>query len=444
VSAWRDRRFAWQIALFALLVRLLFLFVAGLAETRYDALYDDQIYADLARGLLAGRGFAMSHDYFVAVANHPTSIVHPVYPVLLAASYGLFGDVSLPFKLLQAVFGALTVLVVYGIGRQLFSNERAARVAAAIASVYPLLVVFVRPLITETLFTLLLSCLVYATLACVRRPSWRAWFGLGLLWGVCYLTRGESLAYGAVLAAWAAFEIRRSSSHRGRWASFAAAAALGLLLLVVPWTIRNAAVHGVPLVTENKLWNVWEANQGRYLFETSPATHEDPLPQRAHITDWDSLDEFHRDRRLLAGGLTFVRQQPRRAVWYAITRVLHSYPILPREIIAVWRGQSASRVRQDGLPLSSIDEFPTYQTWQEQLRVWPFRFIALFAAIGVLRAWRGRNLRPLAPLLALVLINMSVAAAVYGKERFRVPIEPYLILLAMAAIWPRRLQGRSL
>src|SRR5262245_24487222 len=64
----------------------------------------------------------------------------PLYPLLMAASYGAFGTGATPFRLVQAIFGAATCVCVWAAGRRLF-GPRAALLALLGSAVFPLHVV---------------------------------------------------------------------------------------------------------------------------------------------------------------------------------------------------------------------------------------------------------------------------------------------------------------
>ncbi|HID29763.1 MAG TPA: hypothetical protein EYP19_07125, partial [Desulfobacterales bacterium] len=132
---------------------------------------------DLAHQIISGYGYSLGHDHFIASSGQPTSIVEPAYPLLVTASYLLFGECFLPVRLLQAVFGAATCAFIYVIGRRAI-NEATGRVAASLSAVYPLFVMYTRPLLTEIISCFVLAVCVWQIYRLVERPS--AWnFFLG-------------------------------------------------------------------------------------------------------------------------------------------------------------------------------------------------------------------------------------------------------------------------
>src|SRR5213594_702281 len=64
----------------------------------------------------------------------------PLYPLVMAASYKVFGTGLAPSRIIQAIFGAATCLCVWTLGRRLF-GIRAGLVALFGAAVFPVHVV---------------------------------------------------------------------------------------------------------------------------------------------------------------------------------------------------------------------------------------------------------------------------------------------------------------
>ena len=77
---------------------------------------DTADYDEIALNLLSGEGF-VSRENWYGFEMH--SWRAPAYPFFLAAIYGVFGYGHTVAMVIQALIGAATAVVVYGIGRQL-------------------------------------------------------------------------------------------------------------------------------------------------------------------------------------------------------------------------------------------------------------------------------------------------------------------------------------
>jgi hypothetical protein len=179
--------------------------------------------------------------------------------------------------------------------------------------------------------------------------------------------------------------------------------------------------------TTSQAWSVWEANPLRYKQENDPEWANVRLPERKELPNWDELTELQRDQALSAMAFTFVREHPLQYIKYGIGRVYLSYPIFPRELIDPSTGQDATLAQNsDGTVLF---DFPTYTTLFEIIRVWWFRITFLTAIAGTIILIRQRKWGVLLFIL-LVLFNALAAFILRGKERARVYVDPYLIMLS--------------
>ncbi|HEX8689747.1 MAG TPA: glycosyltransferase family 39 protein [Solirubrobacterales bacterium] len=195
----------------------------------YDALAYERIAANLERG----EGFDLGTN-----ATQPASNYSPGVPLLAGTAYELSGGVhERHARLVLALIGALAVLFTYLIGRRL-SGPAAGLIGAAAVAIYPSLLEYQGMLMGEPLAATLLSGAVLAMLwAASRQDPPARWLVPGLLLGALALVRPEYLGIGLVLAvvilAWS----------RDRWRIGVANAAIllaGVVLVVAPWTVRNA------------------------------------------------------------------------------------------------------------------------------------------------------------------------------------------------------------
>lgn len=224
--------------------------------------YDAQAYAAIAANLERGEGFTVGPE-----ATQPSSNYSPGLPLFGAGIYRVSGGVHERLaRVVLAMIGALSVLFAYLIGRRLGRIQRTlkkgphrgsnsanaefdpALIGALVVAIYPALLEYQGMLMSEPLAATLLSGGVLAALWAWDGGQWR-WLLPGVLFGALALTRPEYLAI-AGLVALVVF-VREA---RGDWRVSLARAAiflLGLVLIVAPWTIRNAVAldRFVPIST---------------------------------------------------------------------------------------------------------------------------------------------------------------------------------------------------
>ena len=151
-----------SVAIFAtaFLIRVVYVLMIrehpGFDAPSMDALYHDK----WARAIAAGEPF-LEGPYFRA----------PLYAWFLGSIYWLFGPNYLLPRLLQAILGSISCVVVYYLGRDAF-DRRVGAVAGFGAATYWILVYFDGELLIPTLITLL-DLLVLWTLMRASRSEGR-------------------------------------------------------------------------------------------------------------------------------------------------------------------------------------------------------------------------------------------------------------------------------
>lgn len=196
--------------------------------------YDAAAYAKIAANLDEGNGFTVG-----PTATQPSSDYSPGLPLLVTAIYELTGGVHEQVaRLALALIGTLAALFAYLIGRRL-SGPLAGLIGAAAIAVYPALLEYQGMLMGEPFAATLLSGAVLATLwaAEARHPRVR-WLMPGVLLGALALVRPEYLAIALLVS----LVVLAKDWRRERRVGMVNAALLiaGLVVVVAPWTVRNA------------------------------------------------------------------------------------------------------------------------------------------------------------------------------------------------------------
>jgi 4-amino-4-deoxy-L-arabinose transferase-like glycosyltransferase len=169
--------------------------------------------------------------------EHPTAYRAPGTSVLWAGLYLSFGHRFSVVRVSQCVLDTLTILLVFGIGRKVFSNK-VALVAATIYTVWPTALLYSSSLGSEPLYTFLFCCFILVSLQFAERPSWPLAIAAGVLLGLAMQTRGNAVLMLALMVPWSVWQFRRAPRQMVR----GLAIALVALVMLVPWTIRNYEV----------------------------------------------------------------------------------------------------------------------------------------------------------------------------------------------------------
>ena len=162
----------------------------------------------------------------------------PLYPVLIAFGHLVIPDWELAGILVSVLFGALLVLPVVYLGKELF-GEQVGLVSGLFVAVHPFLHSFSGSVMTESVYYFLVAMIVWLGWQAFERGRFLAILLFGLFTSLAYLTRPEGLGYLIVFSLWVLI-VSPSSGKRG-WSKkvgIVCLAILGFLLLSSPYLIQ--------------------------------------------------------------------------------------------------------------------------------------------------------------------------------------------------------------
>lgn len=395
------------ICALALVVRI----VVVLASPNWAPQTDAADYDREAVSLAQTGSFPSS---LVAPTGGPTAFRPPVFPVVLAGVYKLSGVASASDRweagrMAEAVLGTITVALICILALRLF-GPATALVSGAIAAIYPPLLLVGSSLMSESVFIPLVLGATLCGLAARASPH-RVWWAAacGVLIALAGLTRSVGLVIALPLL-WIVWGDRLRPTRR----ALASAAALlaALLVVMVPWTVRNFHVFGsfVPVSTENGSALAGTYNSATAHRDDYPALWAPPVIQLKAVTDANPrLNEAQISSRLTSLGEDYIKAHP-------------GYPLL----VAFW-----SSVRMLNLPGPGLERYAaTYEAYPKTLTlisVYSFWVVAILALIGLAsRRWRGTGVAIWAVPGLLILLTVFFS----GDTRYRSPADPFILMLA--------------
>jgi hypothetical protein len=427
-----DPRTLLAVMLLAVLVRLASALLQGDTVAPLPGIYDQLSYDGLAHRLLAGYGFSFGEDHWPATrAGEPTAHWSYLYTLYLAAVYALFEAGPLVARLIQAVLvGFLHTWLIWRVGRRSF-GPTVAIVAAGLNAVYLYFVYYAGALITEPFYITAILWTLDVSLrlagddeaptpsAHKARPEWWRWCELGLAIGVTVLLRQLFLLFVPFLYAWlwwvrnrepapvsAPRPQRRMPCLRGM-----ALATAVVVLLILPWTIRNYRAFGVatPLNTNAGFAFFWGNHPiyGTNFVGILPAdgpSYQDLIPP-ALLT----LNEAELDRALLKDGLQFVVDDPVRYLLLSLSRTREYFKFWPSPESGL--ASNLTRVASFGLLL-------------------PFMLHGLFLSLRTWPAQTWRRRAALALFYLFILVYTGIHLLTWTLIRYRLPVDALLILFA--------------
>jgi 4-amino-4-deoxy-L-arabinose transferase-like glycosyltransferase len=402
-----------------------------LADTGYQPAHDAWDYDRHARSIAAGDGYPESG---YVPDGGPTALRAPGYSYFLGGVYALSGDSITAGRLADAALGALAVLLLYLIAKRIW-GRRVALLAAGIAAVYPPLVLLSRDLLSESLFIVLELGAVLCVLAfrgTGGRLRWAA--AAGILCGLAALTRnpGPVLLIPIGLGVWI---LRPRLGARALAAP--AVVLLCAALTIAPWTLRNLVEFGrfIPVTSSTGFALAGTYNEISLHDTAHPAAWRAPnlVPQYAALFRTRGVDEGTLDATLRREATTFAWEHPGYVAEATGENLLRLAYVTDSAVIGI----AGQPVEQRGIGSGS--------SLSERIGFAIAVALAMLGVVAIVRSRSGRDPRlrglprlPRGPwfLWLIPILTVAAAAPVAGLPRYRLPADPFLlILVAIGILW---------
>ena len=376
-SSWIERIAASRLTLIAILVAAFALrvFAAVIVPDQSVMLGDPGAYREVGKSLWATG--QMNALYFM-----------PLYPALVA----VFGP-GWPQLLIDIALSTALVWLIYELTDAIFASKRAAVLAAAVAAVYPYFIFYSIVGLTETLFMVLLL----SAYLCWYRNAYIAASVFSVL-GI--LTRPVLDPLAPLLLLYFAIAIRGLSIKAA--AKYLAIYVGIYCVLMAPWWLHNYKAYqtfvrlnlgsGVALLSGNS-----PSNQSGGIDNNLNAT----MAPFAEIAD-----PVARDKAMQRAALNYIKEDPGRFLI-----------------------QAAKRFQRFWSPWPLTEEYsrPLYKL----ISFCSFIPVLLLALVFVVLYGRTYS-RRIAPLLLFIVYLNSLHLVFPASLRYRLPVEPFLIILAAA------------
>ncbi|HUD21464.1 MAG TPA: glycosyltransferase family 39 protein [Acidobacteriaceae bacterium] len=418
------RRILWV----ALVVRVLYI---TLAHTYRIRLAEDHFQfgweaGRIARALVTGYGYSDPFANAFIAHTGPTAWLPPLYPLLLAAIFKLFGVYTHAsawvLLTIQSIFSAATAVATYEIAARCF-NRRVALWSAWLWALYPAAMQYAVRWPWEMSIT---TCLFAFTLVLALRmrsigdepPSLLSssseaegpaspgitartsnWLLFGLLWGLIALSNSTLLIFLPVCGLWILLpHLRDPRAYLGP-----TLAALLFLACIAPWTLRNWQAFHVLIPLRGNLGAEMAMGNG-------PGSN-------GLLMEYYHPFQAPEQLRLYAslGEVRYVAQRGTLAKAYIAAHPAHFAAVVVRRIYFFWAG----------VP------HPTDEAWDNELgRTLNFDFLSIAGLLGLALALLHRI--PAVGLFAWAFLLLPIPYyLVTVHARFRHPLEPLICILAV-------------
>lgn len=400
-------------ALSAVFIGALALRLAFVLAVRPTPVSDPRWYFGRAIGIVHGAGYS--------VGGHPTAFWPPGWPYVLAGIIRVAGPSPFAAELAQAILNALTVAIVFLIGRRIFGHPAA--IAGSLAyAVLPSAIEWSSVLVSEPLYTLLWAL---ATYIWVTRPTQSlGWYALsGIILGAAALVRPSALLFWVILLVYL-LTLKSERRYPGRLAAAVAVTAVSTVLVVTPVIVRDYGVyHRLIIISNNGGVSLYQANNpiagGGYTELVNPKIIRlinDPRTE----ADGDALAS-----RL---AIDYMKQHPLHELWLAVRKVKALYQNDDDVIRFSFR---ADHFREMPSPPPEDRVAVAFLLLNRLV----YYLLMAFAVVGLIICFRARtSLDERHPqwrlLLGLILYNTAIFAVIGGLDRYRYPTMPYFAVFA--------------
>lgn len=381
-------------------------------------LNEDFEYGVIARSLIEGKGYSVPIIEAAGWGEHkkdtgiyrPTADQLPFYPIALSVVYYL---ASSPFsfwivKFLQAIFSSATCAVIYLIALRLYNNKQAAITAGFISVIYPTFILAGIRMYPETFFTFWLALTVLYLMILRDEPMVRNQLITGVLIGVTLLNSNVIVSIIPFIVVWL-FLLAGGFKEKFKRVLLVMFTAF---LIVSPWLVRNYfAFNEFPLMKSTMGLNFWLGNNpmatGTF-FLPSGELMESILPN--FFYEGFALSETVQDKMLYDEALSYVKENP---AGYAML-------FLKRFYYFTW--------------------FPSDNLLSKEGRIYKklfkllYGFILVSGIIGVFLSIK-KYFKDIF-LLSSIVVSVTLLYSIFivGHMRYRMPVEPYMIIIASYTI----------
>ncbi|MBC8278230.1 MAG: glycosyltransferase family 39 protein [FCB group bacterium] len=439
INGWSTKTWLWTIFILAMVLRMLFIIPKG--NRIAPPLRDQNTYYALGRALvddgylgppvnqtvgpyyefrennppplgavpeirqkMMDRWDAEKRYYGVVAWDEPSSFFEPLYPLFSAGAYILFGDKFFFHRVLLGIMSSLTCLLIFGIGRRMFS-ETVGVIAGLISAVYPYFIFYTVVLMSETFLIFFMALTLYLFIRLRNDPGWKfaALFGISL--GLTFLTR--SIILGTVPF----FIVYLILYNPKKLLLPVVISTVVFVMTISPWLIRNYNLHNqFVLLSTRGGYNIWLRNNPFYYEDELKALgYEIPEEyleniQYSEFLDYPEFspdqDEIERNRILTEEGLRFIGANPRLVTylcWIRLQTLLGFHGTLAQSLI---------------YKLVGVLTFGIF---------FPAALIAFFTN---LKLWRDTL-----PLILIFGYFITVYTLTHDGIRYRLPADPCIIVL---------------
>ena len=410
-----ERKTLLWIVVGTLVLRVVLLFVLGGHQIEDDWRFGYET-GRVARAVAEGEGFSSPFRQ----PSGPTAWLMPAYPALLALIFLTLGTYSVgsavAILVINCIFGALTCAAVYLLAREVFGRATATLSAIVFALYPPSIWHSINSIWDTSLLALLVVLLIYGLYRIPDDSRRFTYIAYGIALGLAAWVNLVALSILPVIW-WRLW--RRSRGPLSQRLGAVLLVTLVLVIVVTPWVIRNHRQFGRLYLRSNlgvelMLGNsdaAWEDYLAGSLSSTWARRH--PSVVAEEFERFVSMGEEAYVQEAMDEALAFIVDSPGKFALLTANRVYH-----------FWLSDLKARSEWSGNLTVSVS-----LSWMKKAsHLVPILFIILGLAVAV------KKRRDIGPLIGTMVLFPAVYYVTNITERYRFPIEPFLVILASVGL----------
>jgi len=363
-------------------------------------LLDEAFYNNWAREIAGGKW--LGDKAFDAM---------PLYPYFLAVVYKIFGYNLFMPRLIEAIIGSVSCILVYLITKKYF-GKRAGIISGFVACCYGPFIFYNALLVPTTLVIFFYLCCSWVLVNLNEKPTRLKFFLFGFVVGLAALARPAILLFLPVVLIWMAF----MHPAKKKVAVGIVLAIIGTLLIIAPVTVRNYMVSGdVVFLTSHGGMNFFIGNN-----KDADGTFKAPAWARSNIkglkADTKTMAEAALGRPLKGSEVS--NYYYNKGKKFISEHTFQFLKIFGRKLLLFVNKEELYdvahyRIYQDQIPIL-------------QLPFLSFIIIGPLGLAGILLSFPMR--KRIGPLYIFILTYFAAIIAFFVNSRYRLPLAVMLII----------------
>lgn len=439
---------------FTFFVRLFFALPAILnPERAFIPTPDSYQYDRLAQNLLKYHRFSLDESPPLS-PNHSRT---PGYPIFIATFYGLFGPRPTLIILIQIVITALMCWVLY---RLLAEDGKIASIACLLYALNPTIALYTSQILTETIFMSIILIGITLFYKYASSPKNSYLIGISAIFAVGALTRPIGLYFPFFIVPFILWQNLKQVLIKILFfiGSF--------IIFIAPWVVRNYILFNGIFLSSIPACNLLYFDAA-----VTVSSHEAITLSEARMRLSEELEAGIKQHNLQTKGeklnyatrlgIRYLFKYPWSHIKMRVVSALNCLlvPIPIRALLLYTTGKdlrtlgTALEVNQTAIGLVSQGRLREAAGlfWRERIRPLPLPGVLLlcFAVlyhllliIGIMASLRPKILKKrFVPLLWVTVAYFIIFAGAAGHPRFRAPVEPELIALAVLGLSSKSREG---